>query len=100
MNEKAATLLSNLYATYMEQDRPKAKEVAVKKFSGACEGIHAMGVGMTPAMVEMWVIDAWRHVGPRPAFTANNQDRKTWVALMVTTIIAAASNDGYRAVAV
>lgn len=87
-SENLATTLAVKYAEYEEMpERTKARELKAAVFDGVCIGVHAAGYCMTPAGVMLVVQDAWRKVGPRPGFSADNQPRKQWMADMVREIV-------------
>jgi hypothetical protein len=87
-SEQMALTLANKYADYEESpDRTKARELKAAVFDGVCIGIHAAGYCMTPAGVMTVVQEAWRKIGPRPAASAWNVERKQWAADMVREIV-------------
>lgn len=86
-SERMAVCLANLFAEYQEATRPIDGKVARARFQGACDLAHAAGYGQTPTAVYSVVHKAWNTVGPRPGVSAENTERKAWIAQMTEKIV-------------
>jgi hypothetical protein len=81
-----AVRLASLMADCLEAQRPSVQRVARAKMEGACEALHELGYGETPAEIYMMVMN-WLRAWPRPREgMAYSGERKAWVEKVGTDL--------------